>query len=66
MKGSPDIVQIDIDPTKVGQNKVSNRVGSLNGMRIIVKGVQEPRVLCFDKLARFLIRPELHGGCQFT
>lgn len=46
----------------MGQNKVSNRVCALDGVLVPVKGVQEPRVFGSNKLARFLICPQLEGS----
>ena len=51
------IVQVDIRSPVMRQHKVADRVGALNGVFIVVKGVQKPRVFLGDEVARFLVRP---------
>lgn len=41
----------------MGEDKVSDGIGALDGKLVAVKGVEEPGILVGDKLARFLIRP---------
>jgi len=45
------IVQVEINTTVVGEDKVTDRVGALNGVFVVVKGLEEPGVLGSDKLA---------------
>jgi hypothetical protein len=51
MEGNAHIVQIDIDAAKMGQHKIADGVGPLNGLRIVVEGVEEPGVFGCDQLA---------------
>ena len=53
------IVQVNVDATKVVQHKVSNRVGTLDGIGVAVERLEEPRVLVGDELAGRLVGPEL-------
>ena len=41
------------------QHEVSDRVGALDGVRVAVEGLEEPRVLVGNELAGLLIGPEL-------
>lgn len=45
------IIKVYVDATVVGENKISDCISSLYGMRIIVKSVQEPWILGRDELA---------------
>lgn len=51
------IVEINVGTAVVGEDKVSDGIGALDGKLVAVKGVEEPGILVGDKLARFLIRP---------
>jgi hypothetical protein len=42
--GCTYIVQIDVDSAKVVENKVANGIGALDGVRVGVKRLEEPRV----------------------
>lgn len=53
------IVQINVYATIVVQHKVPNRIRSLNGVRIVLEGLQELGVLRSDELHRHSIRPQL-------
>lgn len=54
------IVQVNIRAAEVGEHEVADRVGALDGIFVVIKGVQEPRVFLLDKVARFLVGPELN------
>lgn len=43
----------------MGQDKVSDGIGALDGELVAVKGVEEPGIFVGDKLARLFIRPQL-------
>lgn len=45
------IVQIEIDATEMGEDKVSDRICPLDGLRVVVKGIEEPRILGCNQLA---------------
>jgi hypothetical protein len=45
------VVQVDVDAAKVVQHKVSDRVGALDGVRVAIERLEEPRVLAGNKLA---------------
>lgn len=49
--GGTHVVQVDIDAAEVGQHKVANGVGPLDGLGVIVKRVQKPGVFGGDQLA---------------
>lgn len=51
------IVEVDISSPIIRQHKVADGVGALDGVFIVVKGVQKPRILLGDKIAGFLVRP---------
>ena len=53
------VVQINVYSSIGVEDEVSDGVGALDGKWVVVKGLQEPRVLFCYKLARFLIGPEL-------
>ncbi len=53
------VVEIDVYPPIVRQNKVSNGIGSLDGKRVAIEGLEEPWVFGSNKLARAGIGPEL-------
>jgi hypothetical protein len=38
------VVQVNVDSTKVVQNKVSDGISALNGVRVAVEGLEEPWV----------------------
>lgn len=43
----------------MGQDKVTDRVGALDGVLVAIEGVEEPGVFFGDKITRFLVGPEL-------
>lgn len=45
------IIQVEINTTIVGEDKVTDRVGTLNGIFVVVKRFEEPGVLGSDELA---------------
>ncbi len=53
------IIEVEICAAIEGENKVTDCVGALDRKGIVVKSVQEPGVFCFNKLAGFLVGPEL-------
>ena len=55
------IVEIDVDSAVVSEDKVSDSVCALDRLRIIVKSVEEPWVLCSYKLSRLVVCPELES-----
>ena len=54
-----DIVEINIYSAKMGKDEVTDRVGALDGKRIVVECAKEPGILCGNEFARFLVGPEL-------
>jgi hypothetical protein len=54
------IVQIKVNSSKVMKHEVTNGIGALDGVRVAVEGLEEPRVFSSDKLSRLLVRPQLH------
>ena len=60
------IVQINVNATKVVQHKVSNCIGALDGIRVAIKRVEEPRILVGDEFAGLLVGPELVLSAPFT
>lgn len=51
-------VQIDIHASIVVEDKIPNGVGSLNGIRVGVEGVQEPGIVFCYELSRTRVRPK--------
>ena len=51
------VVEINVGSTVVGKHEVPNGVGALDGVVVAIEGVQEPRVFCSNKVARFLVCP---------
>ena len=49
--GDTHIVEINVYATKMCENKVANGVGALNGLRVVVKGGEEPGILGCNQLA---------------
>lgn len=58
-----DIVKIDVNATKVVQDEVSYSIGTLNGVRVAVKGLEKPWVFGGDEFTRLLIGPKLQRIC---
>lgn len=52
------IVKVNVGSTVVGQDKVTDRVGALDGVLVAIEGVKEPGVFFGDKVTRFLVGPE--------
>lgn len=52
------VVQVDVDPTVVGQDKVTDRVCAFDVVRIRVVRLQEPRIVVADEISGHLVRPE--------
>ena len=51
----------------MGQDEISNSICALNGLGVVVEGVQKPGVLGSDQLPRFGISPHLGGRtCQLS
>lgn len=50
-KKKTHIIEININPTEVSENKIPNCVGPLNRLRIIIKGVQKPGIFGGNQLA---------------
>ena len=44
-------IQIDIDTSIMIENKVPNSVSTLDGICIIVKGIEKPRIMLCDKFS---------------
>lgn len=59
MAMSTYVVKVNVGSTIVGQDKVTDRVGALNGVFVAIERVQEPGVFFGDKVTRFLVGPEL-------
>ena len=57
------IVEIQVDTTKVGEDKIAYGVCALNGLGIVVKSVEEPRIFGGDELARHGVCPKLRSWC---
>lgn len=57
-------VKVKIDAPVMVKNKVTNRVGSLDYIFVVVKGVKEPRIMFRNEFARAGVRPQhvLAGG----
>jgi len=53
------IVQVNVDSTKVVEDKVANSIGALDGVGVAVESLEEPWVFLSDKLARLLVGPQL-------
>lgn len=53
------IVKVNVGSTVVGQDKITDRVGALDGVLVAIEGVKEPGVFFGDKVTRFLVGPEL-------
>lgn len=45
------IIEVNVNTTKVGKDKVTNGVCTLYGLAVIVKGRKEPGVFGSDQLA---------------
>lgn len=58
-RGSADIVKVDICATKLCQKKVSDRVGALNIIPVVLIRLHEPRVSGHQKVSYGLSGPEL-------
>jgi hypothetical protein len=52
-------VEVDIDATIVMQNKIPDHVGTLDGIWVVVVGVEEPRVMFRNELPGRIVCPEL-------
>lgn len=57
-------VKVEIDTSVVVEHKVTNHVGTLDNVFIVVEGIQKPGVIFCNKLARAGVRPQhvLAGG----
>lgn len=53
------IVEVEIDTTIVGEDKVADGISALDWEFVVVEGLEEPRVFCSDELARGSIGPQL-------
>ena len=42
--GGNYVVEVDVDASEVGEHKITDCVGPLNGVVVAVKGVEEPRI----------------------
>ena len=56
------IIEVNIYPTIMREHKISNGVRPLDGLGVVVEGVQEPGVLGSDELARLGIGPQLESS----
>ena len=55
------VVQVDVDAAEVGKYEVADGIGALDGVIVIIKTVEEPRVLGCNELSRAGVGPELSG-----
>ena len=53
------IIQVHIGAAVVREDEVADGVGTLNRERVVVEGLDEPRILCGNEFTRFRIGPEL-------
>lgn len=53
------IVQIHVCAAKVGEDEVADGICALDGERVAVEGLDEPRVFCSNEFSGFDIGPEL-------
>lgn len=53
------IIEINIYAAVESEDEVADRVGALDGEGVIVEGVEEPGVFCFDEVAGKFVGPEL-------
>lgn len=51
-------VKVEVDTSVMVQNEVTNRVGTLDHIFVVVEGIKKPRILLSDELARVGIRPQ--------
>ena len=51
------IIQVDVDTTVVGEDKVSNCICALDGVGVVVKGGEEPRVFGCYQFSRLGVGP---------
>lgn len=52
-------VHVEIDASIVVEDKVANGIGALDGERVFVPSIQEPRVFGLDEVAGGLVGPQL-------
>lgn len=50
-------VKVEIDTSIMVENEVTNRVGTLDYVVVVVEGIKKPRVMLSDELARASICP---------
>lgn len=51
------IVEVDVGAAVVGEDEVADGVGALDGVAVVLEGVEEPGILRGDEVFRALIRP---------
>jgi hypothetical protein len=51
-------IEVEIDATVVVENKVADGVCSLDGVRVVIEGVEEPRIVLGNEVARLFVCPE--------
>ena len=56
------VVEVEVDPAVVMQDKIADRVGALNVVWVGVEGLKEFRVELGDLGARVFVGPELLNG----
>jgi hypothetical protein len=56
------IVEINVDTAIVCQDKVADGIGTLDGIGIRVKGLQEPGIFGSNEFPGEVIGPELRNG----
>ena len=59
-----NVIEVYIEAAMVSQNEVSDGVGALNGIAVVVVCREKPRVFIFKQLSRCDVRPKLNTTQQ--
>ncbi len=59
-KSATYIIQIDIGPSKMCKDEISNGVSALYWVRVVHERIEKPGIFRGNEFSRFLVRPELY------
>jgi hypothetical protein len=57
LAGETYVVEVDVDAAEVGEDEIADRVGTLDGVGVVVETVEEPRVFRSNELSRAGVGP---------
>jgi len=57
LAGRTYVVEVDVDTAEVGKYEIADGVGTLDGVGVVVKTVEEPRIFRSDELSRAGVGP---------